>query len=438
MDILAPSSNCTAPKRDPRTGSAVGGEHALNMAQLSARAESNSFDLHYVAPTLKQLEALVENGVSEWGDKQALADATLLRLVKAAKGLDNFWLLIYKTAAIVRDNELYRLASASTPSQGRVDWATKPCDSFEDWWVEHMKAPFERFKTFERAAQLAALHGIAIQEGQSAEDFLKGLRPKQKVQVAQVTGTINQAAAVQEGLTAPHGGDRRSDNFKSDNIRLDPLSKEGGTGGVQTYRKIQKLAREGNEQAAALLDQIDRGETTPHAAYVVLGLRRPQITVQLEPGLHDQLKAWTEATGDTTRDVVESALEMFFRRMASLVEEQSETEPEPAGEPAQPEQELQPVESPRQEEPEAPAPVQAATAPPPALGDRISGAAAAALVGVYKTVLSTAASRAGAAGKPVAHYARDGWSFTREVGAADKRWVVTSTPAAPLTLDSVT
>jgi hypothetical protein len=410
MDLFTPSSNGTAPKRDPRTGSAVGGEHALNMAQLSARAESNSFDLHYVAPTLKQLEALVENGVSEWGDKQALADATLLRLVKAARGLDNFWLLIYKTAAIVRDNELYRLASASTPSQGRVDWATKPCDSFEDWWVEHMKAPFERFKTFERAAQLAALHGIAIREGQSAEDFINGLRPEQKVKVAQATGTLNQASAVQE----QHSPGQGARTELQDNILK--LDNGYGTGGVQTYRRIQKLARGGNAEAAELLDQIDRGETTPHAAYVALGLRRPQISAQLEPWLHEELMAWTEATGDSVRDAVESALEMFFRRMKRL-----EEQPEPKAVPA--------VESPKQEEPEAPAPVQAAAAAPPALGDRITGAAAAALVGVHKTVLSTAASRAGAAEKPVAHYAKDGWSFTREVGAADKRWVVTSTPS---------
>lgn len=69
-----------------------------------------------------------------------------------------------------------------------------------------------------------------------------------------------------------HGGDRRSDSFKDNNIIRTPQ----GTAADYT---LGRLSRESPELFAA----VERGDLTAHAAAIKAGFRVPTVTIRVEP-----------------------------------------------------------------------------------------------------------------------------------------------------------
>ena len=271
------------------------GNRFLNHWFVEAQAET-------ALPELRALGQILRCNAEDWGKEEFAANC-----VKTALGLsrqmEHVWPGLYQLAALIKERGYY--------TQDIESWELKKTllgkTTFEEWFTAYIHPSFEAFTRMEAEYKLAEQTGAPLPRQID-------LSPKQQAQVVAATQGYGTAAGVVDAHTAPVGRPPKT----RDNVP--GFDSDRGNSGVDTYRRIQKLARGGNAQAAALLDQIDRKETTPHAAYIELGLRRPQITVQLEPDLHDQLKAWTETNGATTRDVVEDALEMFFRRMADLEE----------------------------------------------------------------------------------------------------------------------
>lgn len=406
---------------DPRIplGEAEGRLNLRYVEEKSQRKVDHWFTQHQdECSELMPLQQLMRCNVEEWGEDR-FASSCLREVVAASRQLEMTWPLLYKVAALVKEQGYFTRSIGYGAGQTQL----AGCDSFEAWFRRYVHPNFGVFTRMEEEFKLAATTNAPLPALNLAD-----LEPKEKEKVVSVTQGYGAAVEVQPSP----GQGARTDLQHPDNIRKSGDSY--GTSGVDTYRRIQKLARGGNAQAAALLDQIDRKETTPHAAYIALGLRRPQITVQLEPELHDQLKAWTEATGDTTRDVVESALEIFFRRMANLnVEAQEVPEPEPEPEPSpaidppsatEPEPRPEPA---RQDQPPQPAGEQSGERPQ--LGDLISGAQVGRLLGKSLAHASNAIKRAQEKGKPIATIQQDGWELVRVLAEEDKRWRVIKVPA---------
>ena len=300
-------------------------EGSCTTSALEADRYGNKFLDHWFCedqertslPELKALAQLLRCNADDWG-KEEFASNCLKTALGLSRQVEHVWPGLYQLAALIKERGYYK--------QDIESWERKKTlygkETFEEWFCEYIHPSFEAFTRMESQFKLAEQTGAPLPRTIN----LDGLSTGQQVKVAQAAEGYGAAAAVLEETTAPVGRPAET----TDNIRNSDNSY--GTSGADTYRRIQKLAREGNQQAAGLLDQIDRGETNPHAAYISLGLRRPQITVQLEPDLHDQLKAYTERTGDKTREVVADALELFFRRMSAL--EDQTPEPSPAVVPA--------------------------------------------------------------------------------------------------------
>jgi hypothetical protein len=100
-------------------------------------------------------------------------------------------------------------------------------------------------------------------------------------------GDAGLLGALDEALRNPPGGDRRSADFKIDNIRLETPGDErpqrapnpGGTAKRQALRKLRKEADSGNEKAAELHAEVLAGRITAHAAMVQAGFRPKTISV---------------------------------------------------------------------------------------------------------------------------------------------------------------
>ncbi len=90
-----------------------------------------------------------------------------------------------------------------------------------------------------------------------------------------------------QALQKPHGGDRRSADFKIDNISLETPEDErpqeapnpGGTAKRQALRKLRKEADGGNEQAAELHAEVLADRLSAHAAMIQAGFREKTVSV---------------------------------------------------------------------------------------------------------------------------------------------------------------
>jgi len=88
-------------------------------------------------------------------------------------------------------------------------------------------------------------------------------------------------------LQKPHGGDRRSADFKINNVnlevaeteRLEEPAKPQGNARRQALRKLRKEADQGNEKAAALHAEVLADRLSAHAAMVQAGFREKTVSV---------------------------------------------------------------------------------------------------------------------------------------------------------------
>jgi hypothetical protein len=75
-----------------------------------------------------------------------------------------------------------------------------------------------------------------------------------------------------------HGGDRKSQAFKSGVTTLDPCESNEARG---IRRRLQKRAKAGDEQATALVEQLATGQLTVNQAAIAAGMRQRYFRVPL-------------------------------------------------------------------------------------------------------------------------------------------------------------
>jgi len=76
-----------------------------------------------------------------------------------------------------------------------------------------------------------------------------------------------------------HGGDRRSEGFKSSGATLDPCVSDEARG---IRRRLQKRANAGDEQAAELVSQLTAGDISTNQAAIAAGMRQQYIRVRTD------------------------------------------------------------------------------------------------------------------------------------------------------------
>jgi len=389
---------------DTRPLAGVGGHHDLKMVRMKAVTSENPFHSHFSDSVLKRLKALMANDALEWANDQAVADALLLNAVKAADGLDRHWSYIYELAALVRDSELFRAGAEGS------GFASSPAETFDAWWETNMRAPFAKFKEFEKTYHLAARFGISVE----------GLSVKEAQDLAISRGDLAEAAELQaeHGRPAHRPVTAGMDAVSSNIVTALPLKRTAGNNALQLYREVKRAASDGDALAKELLEKLDRKEIKPAAAARQLGLRRPQITVPLKPELDARLRKVVAAEETTIREVTEMALERFLDWLEQA-EEDSEGElraPEPApvfidvdgGEPQR-----------------APAPAAAGIKE----GDLVTGTRVGELLGHSKAFSAAVYRKAQEKGLTVATIDRQGWGFTRNLKGEETRWRVVKVPA---------
>lgn len=117
-----------------------------------------------------------------------------------------------------------------------------------------------------------------ILENESFRDFVyssppKGLGTKQETIYRLCKDNERVLSKVTTWLTGRHGGDRHSDNFKSNNVTL-----ESRRGNSPTYA-LRKLRKD----APRLHEKVIEGQLSAHAAMVEAGFRKKTITIAVDP-----------------------------------------------------------------------------------------------------------------------------------------------------------
>jgi hypothetical protein len=133
----------------------------------------------------------------------------------------------------------------------------------EDRWrertvkVTHQTVTFTRFEEFVTEPPPDGLGGtVQLLENLCRDDF-DALR------------------LLKDVTTNPHGGDRRSESFKSDNVTLESTANERGNERSYALRKLSKSRPD-------LHAQVIAGDLSPHAAMVEAGFRKKTVTIPVE------------------------------------------------------------------------------------------------------------------------------------------------------------
>lgn len=79
---------------------------------------------------------------------------------------------------------------------------------------------------------------------------------------------------IDKTVQTKHGGDRRSEKFKNDNVKFD--SRENGNSRVYALRRLRKVRPD-------LHAKILSGEISPHQAMQEAGLRRKMLAIPYDP-----------------------------------------------------------------------------------------------------------------------------------------------------------
>lgn len=129
----------------------------------------------------------------------------------------------------------------------------------EDMWRERYVRPLQQtitFATFEAFVTTGVPEGL----GSSLEQ-LRGLC-RDRVDVLDLIDQV---------LQRPHGGDRRSEEIKVDNVNLEKGEKPTGNASARALRALRNHAPEQHARVLA-------GELSPHRAMLEAGLRKPTWT----------------------------------------------------------------------------------------------------------------------------------------------------------------
>jgi hypothetical protein len=93
-----------------------------------------------------------------------------------------------------------------------------------------------------------------------------------------VADDVDALSALDEALQGQHGGDRRSGDAHTNDANSN-VGRPTGTTREQALRRLRREAESGNDDAAALRDDVLAGRLSAHAAMVSAGFRPKTVTV---------------------------------------------------------------------------------------------------------------------------------------------------------------
>lgn len=176
--------------------------------------------------------------------------------------------------------------------------------------------------------------------GSTPERILSLLERENQVEGASLAGEKLRACLMQ------NGGDRRSANFRFDNVKTDRSKAKPATGNskARTIQEIRKLAESDDqraEKAQQYLDAIHGKTMSANAAAIQLGIRSKPLNIdisRISPTVRIELDEWCATTDMTKAELIEEALKSYFPIIRDEDEEEDyliddESEPESSYEP---------------------------------------------------------------------------------------------------------
>ncbi|MDA9867993.1 hypothetical protein N9C85_01005 [Synechococcus sp. AH-224-I15] len=268
-------------------------------------------------PELKALGQILECNAEDWG-KEEFASNCLKTALGLSRQAEQVWPGLYQLAALIRERGYF--------TQDIESWELKKTlhgkETFEEWFTAYIHPSFEAFTRMEDQFKLAEQTNAPLPRTID----LNGLGGNKARNVIAETEGAKAALDYHRENGNSHGGDRKSDNFKVDNINLEKPTKPSGDERLRVLGELEKAADK-DPRIDEILAQHDRKEISLHRAAQLAGLRNRKLSVNITEELDDQLREFASGNEMTMREVVEASLRRYFRQSKQIVLEDQPQEP---------------------------------------------------------------------------------------------------------------